>query len=443
MGKETKACDTFRRHLKDELGTWKEEGLVSTEQAQTLSERYRLDDMVKERGRALMLAIYILGAAMIGGGVVSFVAAHWEFVPKPLKIALIIAVMLICQVAGFCLWQVSDKRRGVGHALVLVGTLIFGANIGLIAQVFHIHSHWENGVAAWAVGAAVMALAVWSVPIAVTATILSLIWFCAASERHSYTMLYSIAVLAVFLPVAFRKQSRWAYLSAVLAAGIGLVTSSAQNCVYGQGEQWWVLAWASVASLLCAWGFLARRTRFDLFGPPSVALGYLAAGIVSYLIAFRETANELSAQTKWCLDALWPWQVPLVIIAVLSLIFWILCIRPREDKAALPLRTYSVAVLVMVVAATVIGRDWLTVVIGNVAICLFAVGLIHNGFLTLSRQSYWAGILTIALVIASRFLEYETGLLLKSAIFTGCGIGLIVSGTWFEGYLRKRRLCHE
>ena len=43
----------------------------------------------------------------------------------------------------------------------------------------------------------------------------------------------------------------------------------------------------------------------------------------------------------------------------------------------------------------------------------------------------------------SRFLEYQTSLLLKAAVFTACGIGLIIAGVAFENHLKKRRLADE
>ncbi|MGD0077467.1 MAG: DUF2157 domain-containing protein, partial [Sedimentisphaerales bacterium] len=65
------------------------------------------------------------------------------------------------------------------------------------------------------------------------------------------------------------------------------------------------------------------------------------------------------------------------------------------------------------------------------------------GFLLLDRQIFWAGILFTALVIASRFLEYETGLVIKAVIFITCGIAIILAGVGFENYLRKRRITNE
>jgi len=58
------------------------------------------------------------------------------------------------------------------------------------------------------------------------------------------------------------------------------------------------------------------------------------------------------------------------------------------------------------------------------------------------RRVFWASVLLAAGYILARTLEYETGLMLKAAVFVGCGIGLIAAGVLFERYLRKRRSAH-
>ena len=81
--------------------------------------------------------------------------------------------------------------------------------------------------------------------------------------------------------------------------------------------------------------------------------------------------------------------------------------------------------------------------LSNVACLVLSAGLIANSFRAEDRRFFWAGVLFVALVIASRFFEYETGLLLKAVVFITCGIGLILAGVGFENYLKKRRIANE
>ena len=79
----------------------------------------------------------------------------------------------------------------------------------------------------------------------------------------------------------------------------------------------------------------------------------------------------------------------------------------------------------------------------NIACFTLSAGFIACSFRLEDRRIFWAGVLFAALIIASRFLEYETGLLIKAVVFIACGIGLIAAGVGFENYLKKRRLINE
>ncbi|HEY9662701.1 MAG TPA: hypothetical protein V6C65_29960, partial [Allocoleopsis sp.] len=72
----------------------------------------------------------------------------------------------------------------------------------------------------------------------------------------------------------------------------------------------------------------------------------------------------------------------------------------------------------------------------NVLLFFLAVSLIRDGLAQGDRQIFWAGMVLLILGIVSRMLEYDTGLLLKSIVFALCGIGVILSGLWFERNIR-------
>jgi hypothetical protein len=54
------------------------------------------------------------------------------------------------------------------------------------------------------------------------------------------------------------------------------------------------------------------------------------------------------------------------------------------------------------------------------------------------RVVFWLGSLYMVLLILSRFLEYETSLMVKAAAFLACGIAVILAGMSYERYLRRK-----
>jgi Predicted membrane protein (DUF2157) len=108
----------------------------------------------------------VLGAAalLIAAGVFSFVAANWERMPREMRLGLITALMVVANVCGWY-FRARTDRRNTGDALLAVGTLVYGAGIFLVAQMFHVRANWPDGFMLWLIGAMAMAAALRSLPL--------------------------------------------------------------------------------------------------------------------------------------------------------------------------------------------------------------------------------------------------------------------------------------
>ena len=88
-------------------------------------------------------------------------------------------------------------------------------------------------------------------------------------------------------------------------------------------------------------------------------------------------------------------------------------------------------------------NDVTLVTTANILFLVLAMVLIWSARLFEDRRLFWSGVLMAATFVVSRALEYETGLLIKSAVFTACGVGVMVAGVMFEKYLKSRRTSNE
>jgi uncharacterized membrane protein len=73
----------------------------------------------------------------------------------------------------------------------------------------------------------------------------------------------------------------------------------------------------------------------------------------------------------------------------------------------------------------------------NFAALIVAAVIIAASLIDERRAVFWLGSLYLVLLILSRFLEYETSLLVKSAAFLACGVAVIFAGVSYEQYLRR------
>ncbi|MEK7069917.1 MAG: DUF2157 domain-containing protein, partial [Patescibacteria group bacterium] len=95
--------------------------------------------------------IAIIGAILVGAGIFSFVAANWQEIGKFFKILIILGSMLASYYGG---WILKEKYHRVktGEALILLGSIIYGAGIFLIGQMFNIRANWPDAFILWMFG---------------------------------------------------------------------------------------------------------------------------------------------------------------------------------------------------------------------------------------------------------------------------------------------------
>jgi uncharacterized membrane protein len=133
--------DKFRHQLRREAEVWQDEGLIDAGQYQQLAQRYQftqLDTTARNRFVAILVG---LGSVLIGLGVITFVAANWQELPRAVKVMLLLSLFIGVNVAGFYFWRRSPgTQQRLGQGLLLLGALILGANMGLMGQMFHVNA---------------------------------------------------------------------------------------------------------------------------------------------------------------------------------------------------------------------------------------------------------------------------------------------------------------
>lgn len=102
--------------------------------------------------------IVTIGAILVGVGIFSFIAANWQEMTKVVKVLIIVIAMIASYTSG---WFLREKwhYEKTGEALLLLGAIIYGAGIFLIAQMFHTRGNWPDGFILWMIGTIAMAFA--------------------------------------------------------------------------------------------------------------------------------------------------------------------------------------------------------------------------------------------------------------------------------------------
>ncbi len=280
----------FLKRLRRELPRWREKGWIAAEHEPAI-----LADAAAQAGgaRRAPLAFAILGVILFGAGVITFFAANWAEMPKLAKLVVLFGGLWAAYgAAGWLLTRDERGERQFGQALLLLGLILFGANIMLIAQIYHIDSHYPNGVLLWAVGGLALAYLVpaSAQPAAVASLVLATLWSGLEVVGGDWLVHWPFLVLwALFLPPILGHGWRYAGFVAMLVLVVwSLVTSLRAIVEFPENRvylaQIYVLGSIGVAIL----GIMMERTQaFAVFATTVQRFALLAAKIGFYALTIR------------------------------------------------------------------------------------------------------------------------------------------------------------
>lgn len=135
--------DEFYSRLKDELDGWQKDGVIESSQAEAIMRRYGIEKKGYKPGNVIT-ALSTLAAILVGVGVILFFASNWEKMPDIVKVALLFMATFGTYYAGFVMRFEKKTYPTAGHALLFLGSILVGATIFLIGQIFNINAdtHW-------------------------------------------------------------------------------------------------------------------------------------------------------------------------------------------------------------------------------------------------------------------------------------------------------------
>jgi uncharacterized membrane protein len=131
-----------RKFLDTESPGWVTDGLISEEQRQKLLARY------PPEAQALGL-LPLLGSVLVGLSALSVVAANWQALPTPLRLALLLGSLVGSYAAGS--YFLRRGNADLGHGLIGLGLILFGASIILTSQLYQLVGYDASGLLAWVV----------------------------------------------------------------------------------------------------------------------------------------------------------------------------------------------------------------------------------------------------------------------------------------------------
>lgn len=137
--------------INTKLEQWLEENLITQNQVDAIR-TFEAEHTSGRRAHWWLYSLLILGAGIIGLGVISLIAANWAAIPDGIKLGA--NFLLLTGVAAGIYKQYhqpSDKHlHSPWFDVLTAGFLVLClASIGLISQIFHISGHWYHALLFW------------------------------------------------------------------------------------------------------------------------------------------------------------------------------------------------------------------------------------------------------------------------------------------------------
>lgn len=129
--------EEFYSRLKEEMAEWQRDGIINSTQAEAIMKREGIDEKTSRPGH-LISALSTLAVILIGVGIILFFASNWDRMPDIVKIVLLLAATFSSYFAGYVMRFEKQNYPRAGHALIFLGSILVGASIFLIGQIFNI-----------------------------------------------------------------------------------------------------------------------------------------------------------------------------------------------------------------------------------------------------------------------------------------------------------------
>jgi len=381
-------CPSFRGNLT---------GLITDEQRQKIIEQFNLKE---DGGNKFLAIVSIIGAVLIAAGIALLISAHWNEIPRGVKIAGGLALMLGFHAGGWWLREVQGKYRKTGEALQFIGSCLFLANIALIGQIYNIVSRPPNAFLLWWIGIA------------------ALPWLLRSKAQH------------VLLLMAF---GIW----------FGFEVNERGSWIYCESERQ-VLLYSLLGVAYLGAGYCLRVTKFFEFAGVTEKLGLLAFLTFVFPLTWKDFFGwETDETPQWVFPALVPFAILLAAFGIKSL-------RSLTTQWRW---TWFASLLGMLVLMACVwfgvwrndydagwrytrwNESW-SYLVGTLALFVFCLLQIQVGLQERSPFLVNLGIVFIALDIIAAYCDLLGSMARAGWMFVVSGVFLILFGVYLE---KKRR----
>lgn len=411
-----------------------ENGVISQETAGNITAYYASKgDNSKNR---LFIVFGILGATLVGLGLILIIAHNWDDLSRFTKTILAFIPLIIGQLSsGYTILKkaTSTAWRETSGVFLFFG---IGASISMVSQIYNIPGDLSNFILFWMLLALPVAYLLKS-SIASSFYIIGITYYLtphymsAGNEEFIY-----LGLLALILPYYYLLYKRNPYGNFInlhhLLIPISIMIALG-SWIHNNGE-------LMTISYFSLFGIFYLIGQFNLFEKQKLRnniykiLGSLGTVILLLFLSFKEFWKELARRDFSRHPMLG--STEFIIATILSLVAIGLLINNLRKHSIREIKPITPVFLIFI-ALFILGMTTSYVVI-LINILLFGIGVmtIREGAKMDNLAVLNYGLLIITALVVSRFFDTDLSFVLRGLLFISVGIGFFLVNYWM---LQKRK----
>lgn len=395
--------------LKREILSWVEENLISEAQAEKLYQKY---DLQKEAPWYLGSGFILKGLALLltGMGILLIISENWQRFNIPTRMAFGLVPLFAAYGWGFKF--LYAKKKDAAELAFFFAGIMFGVNIFLQAQIFHISAYYPNGLLWWIIGTLPAAIYFRSSLHHLLVQSLYFIWMTRQLEYSQFSP-WAPLLFAGMLYLLYLKPNKLILLAAILNSYL-LIYNLNDFLTHDAFKAFWLI-FVAAALLILLLLQLLRSAYDEKFLERIYRAGNLAILFIFYLHTFEEVARSYAGNQ--------PSFVGFGLLAVLT-VFWIKLEKSPEFMGLLPAAVILLALHLSGIfysgdkepfgAAAIIGT--------NLLFFGYALWHISYGIRRQAKRFFMTGVLMIVVLAISRYLDLFENYILTAVIFILSGL---------------------
>lgn len=429
-----------RTWLRGEVAAWQQEGIIDSGQAEVILSRYPERSGEEEAHKnGFINVLAITGSLLVGIGIILFFAANWQVIPKWVKVLSIFSGIILSYVLGYYLAFAKGSYPRVGRGLIFLGSVLYGSGIWLIAQIFHISSHYPGGVLLWLVGILPIAYICRSSSVLTESALLLILWnVMEQSDFGQYNFLF-LLLAGLILMISYKMKNPWTAGITIAGAFFWTLASSVLSFQTDGFETYLSTVFLGVLLGLFTYtlgNLHILKKPWQYMKPIYNILGLVLFFFALFLTSFRSLNGEIAElPQKLHLSPVY-WVILLITACGILGIGHFL---KRIEKQQIPAYLSAVSAILTVILFFVspyLGEVSFTLA-ANILLFAAVMAFIAAGYSTGETPLINIGLVFFVADVIARYFDFFWDMLDKSVFFIVGGLLLLIGGTLLERQRRK------